>query len=29
MNYGGGLAGFIATRDEEEYVAEFPQGFSE
>lgn len=24
MNYGGGLAGFIATRDEEEYVAEFP-----
>lgn len=24
MNAGGGLAGFIATRDEEEFVAEFP-----
>ncbi|MFZ5632186.1 MAG: aminomethyl-transferring glycine dehydrogenase subunit GcvPA [Bacillota bacterium] len=24
MNYGGGLAGFIATRDEPEFVAEFP-----
>lgn len=25
MQYGGGLGGFIATRDEEEYVAEYPQ----
>jgi glycine dehydrogenase subunit 1 len=24
MNYGGALAGFIATRDEEKYVMEFP-----
>lgn len=24
MNYGGGLSGFIATRDEKEYVQEFP-----
>ena len=24
MNYGGGLAGFMATRDEEAYVMEFP-----
>jgi glycine dehydrogenase subunit 1 len=24
MNYGGGLAGFIATRDEKEFVMEFP-----
>ncbi len=24
MNYGGGLSGFIATRDEVEYVEEFP-----
>lgn len=24
MNYGGGLSGFIATRDEERYVKEFP-----
>jgi glycine dehydrogenase subunit 1 len=24
MNYGGGQAGFIATRDEEKYVMEFP-----
>jgi glycine dehydrogenase subunit 1 len=24
MNYGGGLAGFIATRDEKEYVMEYP-----
>ena len=24
MNFGGGLAGFIATRDEEKYVLEFP-----
>lgn len=24
MNYGGGLSGFIATRDEEKYVMEFP-----
>lgn len=24
MNYGGGLSGFIATRDEVEYVQEFP-----
>jgi len=24
MNFGGGLAGFIATRDEEKYVMEFP-----
>ena len=24
MNYGGGQAGFIATRDEEKYVLEFP-----
>ena len=24
MNYGGGLAGFMATRDEEAYVNEFP-----
>jgi len=24
MNYGGGVAGFIATRDEKEFVSEFP-----
>ena len=24
MNYGGGLAGFIATKDEEKYVMEYP-----
>jgi len=24
MNYGGGVAGFIATRDEKEFVAEYP-----
>lgn len=24
MNYGGGLSGFMATRDEEKYVMEFP-----
>ncbi len=24
MNYGGGLSGFIATRDEEEYVMQYP-----
>ncbi|MFA7197404.1 MAG: aminomethyl-transferring glycine dehydrogenase subunit GcvPA [Anaerovoracaceae bacterium] len=24
MNYGGGLAGFMATRDEEDYVNEYP-----
>ena len=24
MNYGGGVAGFIATRDEKKYVSEFP-----
>ncbi|HHY37985.1 MAG TPA: aminomethyl-transferring glycine dehydrogenase subunit GcvPA [Clostridia bacterium] len=24
MNYGGGLCGFIASRDEEQYVAEYP-----
>jgi len=24
MQWGGGLAGFIATRDEERYVAEYP-----
>lgn len=24
MFYGGGLAGFVATRDEKEYIAEFP-----
>lgn len=24
MNYGGGLAGFMATRDEEDYVMEYP-----
>lgn len=24
MNYGGGLSGFIATRDEEKYVMEYP-----
>ena len=24
MNYGGGLAGFITTRDEEKFVAEYP-----
>ncbi|MBA7533474.1 putative glycine dehydrogenase (decarboxylating) subunit 1 [subsurface metagenome] len=24
MNYGGGFGGFIATRDEEKFVAEYP-----